>query len=186
MTAGVGLPALAAGSKDSALTTVVNHGVYTARINGTNSTTGTALAEVYDADSNAGTRLVAISARMQVNTGEGILIGGFVINGTTPKTVLIRGSGPTLATFAVTGALADSMLSLYSGNTVIATNDDWGTGNNPAVMTAAFAQVGAFALPAGSKDAALLVTLAPGAYTVHLTGVAGATGIALIEIYDTQ
>ena len=186
VSARVGLTALATGSKDSALIEVLNNGVYTSRVSGANGTTGTALSEVYDVDSNANTRLIAVSARMQVNSGEGVLIGGLIIAGTTPKTILIRGIGPTLSALGVTGVLADPQLTVFSGTTVIGTNDDWGTGNNPAVMAAAFAQVGEFPLGPGSKDAALLLTLNPGAYTVHLSGVGGATGIALIEIYDTQ
>jgi hypothetical protein len=182
----VGLAAPATTSKESALIEVLNHGVYTARVSGANNTTGTALSEVYDVDSNANTRLIAVSARIQVNTGEGVLIGGFIISGASPKTILIRGIGPTLSAFGVTGVLADPQLTVFSGRTVIGTNDDWGTGNNPATMTAAFAQVGEFALASGSKDAAMLLTLNPGAYTVHLSGVAGATGIGLIEIYDTE
>ena len=186
VSARVGLAAPATTSKESALIEVLNHGVYTARVSGANNTTGTALSEVYDVDSNANTRLIAVSARIQVNTGEGVLIGGLIISGASPKTILIRGIGPTLSAFGVTGVLADPQLTVFSGRTVIGTNDDWGTGNNPATMTAAFAQVGEFALASGSKDAAMLLTLNPGAYTVHLSGVAGATGIGLIEIYDTQ
>ncbi|HUR60162.1 MAG TPA: hypothetical protein VM029_20735, partial [Opitutaceae bacterium] len=118
---------------------------------------------------------------------EGTLIAGFVIRGTSSKAVLIRGVGPALAGFGVTGALVDPVITVFSGNTQVATNDNWEAGaSTSAQLILASAQVGAFALVPGSKDAALLLTLQPGAYTVHVTGVANGTGVALVEIYDTQ
>ena len=149
--------------------------------------TGIALAEIYDA-TPAGTftattpRLVNVSARTQVGTGGGILIAGFVIGGTTAKTVLIRGIGPTLGVFGVTGVLDDPQLQLYSGTTLLRENDNWG---GDAQISATGASVGAFALanPA-SKDAVLLVTLPPGSYTAQISGVNASTGVALVEVYD--
>lgn len=184
LTAQVGLAALPTASKDAALVSTVNNGVYTTRVFGANSATGTAIAEVYDADSNTATRLVAVSARMQVDTGDNILIGGLIIRGNVPKNILIRGVGPGLATFGVTGFLADPQLKVYSGSTVIGTNDNWESGGNAAQLAAVFTQVGEFPLTAGGKDAALLLALPPGAYTVHLSGVSNTTGVALIEIYE--
>jgi hypothetical protein len=131
--------------------------------------------------------LVNISARMNVTAGEGTLTIGFVITGTGPKTVLVRGVGPTLSVFGVTGVLADPTITVFSGRTAVATNDNWGTGGTTAAqITAASAQVGAFALNAGSRDAALIVTLQPGPYTVQVTGVGNTTGAVLLEVYDTQ
>jgi hypothetical protein len=99
--------------------------------------------------------------------------------------VLIRGVGPTLSVFGVGGVLADPQISVVSGNTQIASNDNWETGTSTAAqIIAASAQVGAFALPTGSKDASLLITLQPGSYTVVLTGVGNTSGVALVEIYD--
>ncbi|HEX2854355.1 MAG TPA: putative Ig domain-containing protein [Opitutaceae bacterium] len=183
-----GLYPLAAGSKDSALIAVVNTGVYTSRVTGANNTTGTAMTEVYDADPNStsSARLFAVSVRMQVEANDGILIGGLIITGNAAKTVLIRGIGPTLSTLGVTGVLADPQLAVFSKGAVIGSNDNWETGNNVASLTAAFLQLGEFPLPTGSKDAAMLITLQPGAYTVHLSGVANTTGVALIEVYDTE
>ena len=183
----VGAFPLVSGSKDSALLVMVNNGVHTTSMVRPNSTTGVALTEIYDIDPPSGTRLVNVSARMNVSAGEGTLIAGFVISGTVPKTVLIRAVGPTLSGFAVTGVLADPMITVYSGNTALATNDNWEAGiNTSAQISSASAQVGAFPLVAGSKDAALLVTLAPGAYSVQVTGIGNPAGIALIEVYDTQ
>jgi hypothetical protein len=181
----VGAFALPAGSKDSALLLSVNRGAHTTCLVRPNGTTGVALTEIYDVDRNPGTRLVNVSARMNVTTGEGTLIAGLVIVGSAPNTVLIRGVGPTLAVFGVTGVLADPTIAVFSGTTRIASNDNWETGTNTVPqMIAANAQVGAFALQAGSKDAALLVTLPPGNYTVQVTGVANTTGVALVEVYD--
>ena len=186
----VGAFPLPNGSKDSALLAVVNSGAFTAQIVGANNSTGTALAEVYDADSNLGARLINGAARMQINASGGnanSLIIGFVIGGTGPKTVLIRGIGPGLTAFGVTGVLADPQIIVFSGAAPIASNDNWESGiSTAAQISSASAQVGAFALPAGSKDAALLITLQPGSYTVQVTGVGNTTGVALIELYDTQ
>jgi hypothetical protein len=151
-----------------------------------NSTTGIALTEIYDTDVLLGARLINVSARMNVTAGEGMLIAGFVIAGNAPKTVLIRGVGPTLATFGVTGLLADPQITVFSGSSAIASNDNWDTGASTAAqINATSTQVGAFALPAGSRDAAVILTLQPGSYTVQVTGVANTMGVALIEIYDT-
>jgi hypothetical protein len=98
--------------------------------------------------------------------------------------VLIRAVGPTLgaAPFNVPGVVADPQLVLFnSASARIGENDNWG---GTAALTTAFNQVGAFALPAASRDAVLVATLTPGAYTVQVTGAGGATGVALVEIYE--
>jgi hypothetical protein len=183
----VGAFALLNGSKDSALLFTVNHGVYTTSLLRPNGTTGVALTEIYDTDGNVGARLTAVSARMNITLGEGALIAGFSIAGNAPKTMLIRGVGPTMATFGVTGVLADPQIAVFSGSTQIASNDNWETGTSTAAqISAASAQVGEFPLSPGSKDAALLITLQPGSYTVVVTGVGNTTGVALVEVYDTQ
>jgi hypothetical protein len=124
---------------------------------------------------------------MNVTTGNGALIAGFVIAGNSSKTVLIRGVGPGLSIFGVPGLLGDPQITLFSGSTALASNSSWGTGaSTPAQLNAVFAQVGAFSLPSGSKDAALLVTLVPGVYTVQVVSVSNSTGVALVEVYDTQ
>ena len=183
----VGAFALPAGSKDSALLFTLNNGAHTTGLVRPNGTTGVALTEIYDTDTTPDSRLINVSARMNVSAGEGTLIAGLVIAGNAPKTVLIRGVGPALALFGVSGVLADPQISVVSGTTQLASNDNWETGPIAAAQLSAMcAQVGAFALPAGSKDAALLITLQPGAYTVVLTGVGNTAGVALIEVYDTQ
>ncbi|MBL9187733.1 MAG: DUF1800 family protein [Opitutaceae bacterium] len=127
-----------------------------------------------------------LSTRAQVGTAGDILISGFNIGPGGGKQVLIRASGPALAAFGVGGALADPQLELFSGQTSTARNDNWNTpiGGATPVTAANFTAVGAFAFPAGSRDAALLVTLAPGPYTAQVSGVGGGTGVSLIEVYE--
>jgi hypothetical protein len=123
-------------------------------------------------------RLVNLSARARAGAGGNTLIVGFYIAGTGSKTVLIRGVGPKLLSHGVLNVVADPALQLYSGDTVIAENNDWDPG-----LAADFATAGAFALDAGSKDAAMKVTLAPGAYSIHLVN-PGPVAEALVEVYD--
>jgi len=174
-------------SKDSALLESESAGAYTAQVSGASDDTGVALIEVYDA-TPAGTytptspRLVNISARVQVGTGGNILIAGFVIGGSTARTVLVRASGPALIPFGVGGTLPDPQLDLYSGTTLLASNAGWG-GN--AQITSTASSVGAFAWTnASSNDSAILVTLPPGAYTAQVSGASNDTGVALVELYE--
>jgi uncharacterized delta-60 repeat protein len=174
-------------SRDSALLTdlAANGSGYTARITTASATTsGLVLAEVYDTEiTNSPARLSNVSTRGFVGTGANALVPGFVIGGGGPKQLLIRAVGPGLAPFGVTGLLADPQLSVIPlGKTAsVASNDNWG---GTTALSAAFAAVGAFALPTDSKDAAVLVRLPPGAYTVTVSGVGDTTGTALVEIYD--
>jgi hypothetical protein len=178
--------AWSATSQDSALLVAPTTGAYTVEISGKSGDSGVALAEVYDA-TPAGTytsalpRLVNLSARVQVGTGGNILIAGFVIGGSTAKTVLIRASGPALVPFGVAGTLPDPQLQLFAGSTLLATNAGWG---GTSLLASTFSAVGAFGWDAASQDSALLVTLAPGAYTAQVTGASGDTGVALIEVYE--
>ena len=174
--ASVGAFALNANSKDAALLTTVS-GSGTAQLKGTGA--GVALVEVYDAGGGFAPRLGNVSARNVVGTGANILIAGFTIDGPVAKTVLIRAVGPKLTAFGVNGVLADPKLEIYVGSVKLAENDDWN-----ASAGAFFTSVGAFGLDAGSKDAALLITLPPGGYTAQVSGVAGTTGEALIEVYE--
>ena len=174
-------------SKDAALyRTTFSAGSYTAQLSGLDATPGVGLAEIYDATptgtfSSSTPRLINVSARTVVGLDADRLITGFVIAGPTPKTVLVRAIGPTLAAFGVTGALADPQLELYAGSSKLFANDDWA--NSPALAATA-ARVGAFALPAASRDSALVTTLAPGAYTAQVSGATHSAGIALVEVYD--
>jgi hypothetical protein len=143
------------------------------------------LIELYDA-SSAGTtsRLGNIATRAFIASADDIITAGFVIEGTGTKTVLVRGIGPALATFNVPDPLANPQLAVFRGAESLYQNNDWGSADNAGAIAAAAVQTGAFSLPADSKDAALLLTLPAGAYTVQLRGVGSGTGAALIEIYD--
>lgn len=179
----VGAFPLAANSADAAMLLPLAVGPYTAQLAGSNGTNGVGLAELYDADAGAPTsRLINISARASVGTGGNILIAGFVISGNTPMNVLIRGVGPSLAQFGISSPIATPQLVLFdSNNTVLESNSGWGGSTELAGI---FAQVGAFKFVAGSADAAILVTLPPGAYTAEMSGLNGSTGLGLAEIYQ--
>jgi hypothetical protein len=183
--ASVGAFAFPAGSKDAALINPAN-GAFTVQAKGAGE--GTILVEAYDVRSGTERRLINLSARNMVGTGSDLLIAGFAIAGTGTKQVLIRAVGPALTAFGVPGALADPRLEVFDGTgRSLAVNDDWGTAVGSATLATAatFSAVGAFPLTAGSRDAALLLTLNAGAsYTVQVAGVNNATGEALVEVYE--
>ena len=169
---------LPAGSSDAALQRSIT-GANTAQISGAGA--GVVLVEAYDAAGAATTRLVNVSTRSAVGSGESILIAGFFIEGAAARTVLIRGIGPRLADFGVSGWLADPKLEVFdSTGRKIAENDNWS-----GALASVFARVGAFALLPASRDSGLIITLPPQeGYTVQLSGVNGGTGEALLEIYE--
>ena len=191
----VGAFPLKTGSHDTAIAVSLQPGSYTASLTSTDGTTGDALIEIYDADLkplNTAQRLVNLSSMGYVTTGFPV-IGGFSITGTSPKTLLIRGNGPTLSSYGATSPLADPVLKLYQGQTVIASNTGWSKpttvnasypGATATAISAAIANSGAFALPTGSADSAILVTLPPGTYTAQITSASAGNGQALIEIYE--
>lgn len=194
----VGAFPMVAGSRDAALVQELSAGPYTLHATG-NGGTGIALAEIFDA-SDAGDParpgFANLSARGYVGTGQANLGAGFVIAGSQPMRVLIRGIGPALTAFGVGEALADPVLTLYKGSAQIAQNDNWETSAGAAAgvgaaatvgeISAASSLTGAFALTAGARDAVLLVTLEPGDYTAYVSGVNGGTGVGLVEIYELR
>ncbi len=161
---------------------------YTVRIQSTDAgASGIALAEIYDPDAiGAPISLVNVSALGFSGTDENVLAPGFVIDGSGAKTMLIRVVGPSLTDFGVTGVMADPRLSLIPAgqSNVIAQNDNWG---GTTELKEAFATTGAFQLSSdGSLDAAVLVRLPPGAYTVKPEGFAEGTGTILVEVYAVE
>jgi hypothetical protein len=184
----VGAFALPAGSADSALVGTFPPGNYTAMVAGANGASGIGLVEVYDMDTYAPfttKKLTNVSTRGQVGTGTNVLIGGFSINGTAPKRVLIRGAGPGLTAMNVSGALATPHLQLYNNSQqIIRENYAWGTGNDPGLVTEAETSTGAFSFSSGSADSAILIVLPPGTYTAELDGANNTTGDALVEVYE--
>jgi hypothetical protein len=145
---------------------------------------GTGLVEIYDADGTTD-RLVNLSSRAFVDAAANVGVVGVVVRGEKAARYLVRAVGPGLAGFGVSGAVGDPVLSVLTTlNQKLATNDDWGTATNAAEVAAVAGQIGAFLLATGSKDAALLVTLAPGAYTVLVSPATGVGGVALIEVFE--
>lgn len=186
----VGAFAFPGDSQDAAILTTLSPGAYSARVSGTGDAagaTGIALVEVYDAGDNtnpaAAPRLANLSTRGHVGSGDHALVAGIVVSGESAKRVLIRAVGPTLGSFGVGGALADPVLKLYRQDFFLQENDNW---VSSAELASATARVGAFALPAGSKDAVLLVTLPPGNFTAQVTGARDTTGVALVEVYEVR
>ncbi len=131
-------------------------------------------------------RLVNLSSRANVGAGEKLLIIGFVIAGPQPKPVLVRAVGPGLSSLGVVNVLADPRIQIIHNGVAIAANDNWGDNTDPAAIASAAARVGAFPLASGSKDASLLVTLDPGAYTALVTGTGAGAGVAIAEVYDAS
>lgn len=161
-------------------------GVYTVELSDVGAGSGLALAEIYDASpassANGFTpRLTHVSARTQVRGGTDSIMADFTVGGAAAKTLLIRAIGPTLGAFGVTSALADPRVELLRGATLLRSNDNWG---GDTMVASAAAQVGAFPLEVTSRDAALVVLLQPGSYTVRVGGVADSAGVALVEIYE--
>ena len=176
----VGAFALTNGSRDAALVAPLAPDAFTAQVPGT--TGGVVLVEAYDTGPATGGRLVNVSARNRVGTGDDILIAGFTISGSGNKPLLVRAVGPTLAAFGVGGTLADPKLEIYNAQGVKVTeNDTWTAG-----LATTFASVAAFPLSAGSRDAALLTSLPPGSYTAQIRGSDGGTGEALVELYELR
>lgn len=191
LTAGPLLPA-SASLADANIVDSLAPGAFTAVISGASGDSGIALGEVYAAPpapsgAPAAPRLINLSGRAEVGAAGSVLIAGFVIEGTAAETVLIRASGPALAAFGVSGALADPELQLFRSeadgtSTLLSSDAGW---KADPVLGAAAASVGAFSWGASATpDSSLLVTLPPGAYTVEVSGVSGDDGVALAEVYE--
>jgi hypothetical protein len=165
---------------ESALIVELAPGAYTAIVAGAGGTTGVALVEVYDIDPTSTSRLGNISTRGQVLTGANVMIGGFIVEGATPHTVLVRALGPTLGEppFNVPGALGDPTVQLYAGSTPSSGNDDWQQGfQGYAINATGFP-------PPAQLESAVIVTLEPGNHTAIVSGTGGGTGVGLVEVYE--
>jgi hypothetical protein len=160
---------------EAAILVSLSPGPYTAIVTGANSNTGIGIVEVLEID-NPAAPLINISTRGPVQTGDNVMIAGFIISGSTPQTVVIRARGPSMAALGVPGLLANPVLNLYSGQSVIASNDDWGSAANAAAIAATGMA------PTNSLESAILITLDPGPYTALVTGAGGNTGVAIVEV----
>jgi hypothetical protein len=131
------------------------------------------------------THLINISSRAFIGTGDSVLIAGFFIAGSGVEQVLVRGIGPALEAFGVSGTIASPQLSVYdAGGNVLAANEGWSTDPRAAQIAETAAAVGAFPLPDGSADCSVLLDLPPGGYTAQVSGVSGTTGNGMVEVYE--
>ena len=163
---------------ESAILTSLNPGAYTAIVRGVNNGTGIALVEGYDLDPAAGSKLGNLSTRALVQTGNNVMIGGFIITGTGQKRVIVRAIGPSLAQHGITNPLQDPTLELHNGNgAVIAFNDNWKDTQQARDSSHRFA-------PTNDRESAIVRTLPPGNYTAIVRGKNNTIGVALVEVYD--
>lgn len=175
--------------RDAALLADLPAGRYTVVAGGVGDLTGVAIVELYDGDGDTTTTVLTnISNRGFVGTGASIMIPGVTVSSEGPKTFLMRAVGPALGQepFNLTGVLEDPKMTIFAGQQQILSNDNWGDSPDAAYTASIAAQLGAFVLPDGSKDAAFVVTLPPGNYTIQAAGVDGATGTAIVEVYVVE
>jgi subtilisin family serine protease len=190
-------------TRESSIFVTLPPGNYSAVVSGAGGTTGLALMEVFEVNSADANKVVNFSTRAKVQTGNKVLIEGFIVQGSTPKTVMLRARGPSLgvAPFNLPGVLANPTVKLYSGSTVIAQNDNWQTAD-PLCVSPAMSCGGVAEITATSKDpcqpnpgqtrppmncskeSALYVTLPPGNYSAVVSGVGGTSGLGLVEVFE--
>ncbi len=175
--------------RESAIIADLAPGNYTAIVRGVNDTSGVGLVEVYDLSSDNSSILGNISTRSFVQTGDNVMIGGFIVQGTGAKRVIIRAIGPELTQYGVPDALANPRLELHNGTgALIGSNDDWQHTIIGGVITAG--QVAAIQAsghaPADPSESAIIAELQPGNYTAIVRGVNNTTGVGLVEVYDLQ
>jgi hypothetical protein len=168
---------------ESALVASLQPGAYTAIVTGKGGTSGTGLVEVYDLNTGASSQLGNISSRGHVQTGDNVMIGGFIVgNNIGAARIVVRALGPSLSGSVSSPVLADPTLELHDGNgTLIGFNNDWQDDPNQAALIS-----GAGLAPTNSLESAILVGLAPGSYTAIVVGNGGGTGIGLVEVYQVQ
>jgi len=164
-----------ANPNESAILMSLAPGSYTAILSGANLTTGTAVVEVYDLESAADSKLANISTRAFVQTGDSILIGGFIVVGQSAMDLIVRAIGPSLP---VPGAMTDPTLELRdaSGN-LLASNDDWRSNQEAAIIATGVA-------PTQNAESAIIATFSPGSYTAIVRGANATTGVAVVEVYQ--
>ena len=174
-------------ASESAIIANLQPGNYTAILSGVNGTTGVALVEVYDLAPAASSSLGNISTRSLVQTDSNVMIGGFIVQGTGPKRVIIRAIGPELTQYGIPNALANPTLELHNGaGALIASNDNWQTTIIGGIITSnqvSDIQNSGHA-PTAASESAIIANLQPGNYTAIVRGVSNTTGVALVEVYD--
>jgi hypothetical protein len=165
---------------ESAIVVTLDPGSYTAIVRGQDAGTGVALVEAYDLDQPAPSQLANISTRGSVETGDNVMIGGFILGAAADNeaTVVVRGIGPALSDRGVANALADPTLELHDADgMVVASNDDWKDSQEVEIEAAGLA-------PTYDRESAILAQLSAGGYTAILRGEDDATGVGLVEVYN--
>ncbi len=163
--------------RESAILATLDPGSYTAIVAGRNNTSGIGLTEIYDLQQSGG-RLMNISTRALVGLDDGVMIGGVIIKGVDPATILVRATGPSLAGAGIQNPLLDPTLDLFDAQgTSLATDDNWNEAEKGTIEATGLA-------PSNELEAALLIDLLPGSYTAVVHGRDGTTGVALIEVYQ--
>lgn len=167
--------------KESAIVATLQPGNYTAIMSGVGGATGIGVVELYDLDQPAPANPGNIATRGFVESGDNVMIGGFIVGGSQNRTVLMRAIGPSLTAVGVPNALQDPILELHnSSGTTLATNDSWKSDQQTEITATGVA-------PSDDREAAILSTpLAPGNYTAIVRGSGTDTGVALVEIYQLQ
>ena len=161
---------------ESALIATLAPGNYTAQVRGANNTIGIGVAEAYDLSLASPAILANVSTRGFVQTGDNLMIAGFIIVN-NPLKIVVRGIGPSLANFGVQNFLANPNIELHDANgAIILANDDWKT-NQQAEITATGLQ------PSNNFESALVITLQPGNYTAQLRGNSNGVGVGVVEVY---
>ncbi|XOV89516.1 MAG: hypothetical protein ACFHX7_06430 [Pseudomonadota bacterium] len=164
---------------EAVIATTLAPGAYTAIVGGKDGTTGIGLVEIFEVTDTGVTRLQNIATRGFVDTGDGVLIGGLVISGTEPKKVVIRAKGPSLTEQGVPGALANPRIAIFSGASVIKTNDSWDSEDNLDKE-----KIPLDLRPTNSLEATVYMELAPGPYTAIVDGSDGGTGVGIVEVFE--
>jgi hypothetical protein len=161
---------------ESALIATLAPGNYTAQVRGANNTTGIGVAEAYDLSLASPAILANVSTRGFVQTGDNLMIAGFIIVN-NPLKVVVRGLGPSLAAFGIQNPLANPTLELHGANgAIILANDDWKTNQQAAIQATGLQ-------PSNDLESALVITLQPGNYTAQLRGTSNGTGVGVAEVY---
>jgi len=165
--------------RESAIVDTLRPGLYTFVEQGVHRTQGVAIPEIYDL-LNGDLQLSAVGTRAFVSTGDNVLLGGFILTGSAPVSLLIRALGPSLANAGLSRVLADPQLELYDASgQLIFSNDNWRDTQEAEIIATGLA-------PTDDRESALVVTLNPGLYTNVLTGVSATTGIGFLQIYSLE
>jgi hypothetical protein len=167
---------------ESAIVDTLPPGSYTVILRGQNQLTGVALLEIYDLDQSTASKLANLSTRAFVQTGDNVLIGGFILGGSNPRHVIVRAIGPSLTRVGLTNVLIDPTLELRDHNgTLLISNDNWKDNEAQAHQIKIIGLA-----PTDNRESAPITTLEPGQYTAIVAGKNGGIGIGLVEIYNLQ